>query len=346
VSALAESDGVIVTGNTSGQGGTFAYDLASGRQLWSVPGHIRGGAAVRTGFAYSVNDTRDRYRFRLAKLAIKTGAVVWSATEEDLGNHDGPPVLADGRVVLVSRKRSISAYDDATGARVWQHEGVKICDGRLSVAGDLVYFSGGLAGSEDMLTALNARTGATVWSARLTTQSGQTGCGAMTIVDRGIVVVGVGRDLLAFDARTGARRWGRMVAPTVGGRPENVAFSQLVVAGGAVLSASPTALLGWDLETGATVFSFALPATMELSRIRLTGAQDVVYLAASATGEGADGAAYLYAISLAGRGLLWRHHVARTDKYDTVGRWPTRFVLPLRDALVYENSQRLVKLVP
>lgn len=346
VSSLLESDGVLVTGNTTGRGGTFAYDIATGRSLWSIPGQIRGGPSAAGGFAYTVNATREGLRFRLSKLAIKTGKVVWSAAEEDLGNLDGPPLLVNGQVVLVSRNRRVAAYADATGARSWQHEGVQICDGRLSAADGLVYFSGGLASREEMLTALDATTGATVWSSSLITQSGSRGCGAVTAVANGVVVIGVGRDLLAFDARTGARRWSRMVAPTVDGRPESMNFSALVIQNGVVYAASPTAVLGWNLDTGARVFTFATPVPVELSKVQLVVAGDVLYMAAQGTGTGAVTAAYLYAIDLTGKGLLWRHHVAKADTYDTVGTWSTRFVLPLQNGVAYENRQRLVKLVP
>lgn len=347
VSAMAESNGVIVTGNTSGQGGTFAYNAATGQQLWSLPGHIRGGPAASNGFAYAVNDTRDRYRFRLAKLEIKTGKVVWSATAEDLGNPNGPPVLANGQVVLVSRNRVIAAYDDATGVRTWQHEGVRICDGKLSTAKGLVFFSGGLSGSEDMLTALDAKTGRTVWAASPITQEGQRGCGGATAVENGIVAVGIGRDLLAFDAQTGVKRWGRMVAPTVDGQRENMALSQPVVADGVVYAASPRYVLGWNLETGANAFTLAMPAPSELSTVTLVAAGDVLYMAARVTtGTEKSGPAFLYGIDPGGSGVLWRHHVAKPDQYDPVGTWSTRHLLPLKNALIYENSQRLVKLVP
>jgi hypothetical protein len=271
---------------------------------------------------------------------------VWSATEEDLGNHDGPPVLVDGQVVLVSRSRRLASYDDATGTRAWQHENVTICDGRLAAFEGLVYFSGGLQGRDEMLTVLNAKTGEIVWTQNLVTQSGSRGCGSVAVVANGTVVIGVAGDLLAFDARTGARRWAGNVAPRVNGRSEPMNFSSLLLHNSVVYAASPATIFGWHLHSGARAFAFAMPAPMELSKLTLAAAGDVLYLAAKGTGIGASTAAHLHAIDLTGKGLLWRHPVAKIDQYDPAGSWATRFLLPLPNAIVFENSQRLVKLVP
>jgi outer membrane protein assembly factor BamB len=343
-SALAAADGVLVTGNTSGTGGTFAYDLASGKQLWSVPGHIRGGAAIVGGFAYAVNDTKDRYRFALRKLDLRTGKAAWSAVEEDLGNHDGPPVVTGAQVALTSRSRSIAAFDVETGARVWQHAETRVCDGGLSTLDGLVFFSGGLAGTTHTLTALDAATGATVWSTRLTGSEGN-GCGAGTIVAGGLVITGLDRDVLAFDARTGERKWGRMVAATVEKRPEKLALSELLVAAGVLYVPSATRILGLDLETGRTVFTFMLPQAAEFDTVRMVAADGVLYLHTNVpTAEGKRGPATIHAVQVAESRVLWTHHAARVDKYDPLGSWATTFMLPIDEGLIYENSQLLVRL--
>ncbi len=343
-SALAAADGVLVTGNTSGTGGTFAYDLATGKPLWSVPGHIRGGPAIAGGFAYAVNDTRDRYRFALRKLDLRTGKAAWAAVEEDLGNHDGPPVVVGTQVALTSRNGAIAAFDVASGARSWQHAGTRVCDGRLSAFDGLLYFSGGLAGTANTLTALDAASGAPVWSAVLSGTDGQ-GCGTGTVVANGLVVTGLGRDLMAFDARTGERKWARMVAATVGGRRENLALATLAVSDGVVYAASPTRIVGSDLATGRAVFEFALPVTAELGTLQLASAGPVLYVHANApTPEGKRGASMIYAVDVAEQRVLWTHHAGRVDQYDPLGSWATRFMLPIDGGLIYENSQLLVRL--
>jgi len=335
---------VLVTGNTSGQGGTFAYDLATGKPLWSVPGHIRGGPLVAGGFAYAVNDTRERYRFALRKLDLRTGKAAWAAIEEDLGNHDGPPVLAGGTIVLASRNRTIAGYEAATGTQRWQHTRVDICTGRLSAAGEVVYFGGGLPGTGHTLTALDAASGTTKWSTLLAA-SDDKGCGASTAVADGVVVTGIGRSLVAYDAETGARRWALTVTRTTGGRREDLALTQMVVTGGVVYVASPTAVVGVDLSSGRQTFEMPLPVAADLGSVRLRAAADVLYLHARAQdGPPASRAATLYALDVAEKRVLWSHKVARAGQYDPGGTWPTQYVLPLDGGLIYENSQLLVRL--
>lgn len=344
-SDLVAADGVLVTGNTSGQGGTFAYDLASGKLLWSVPGHIRGGPAVSGGFAFAVNDTRERYQFALRKLDLRTGKAAWSAAEEDLGNHDGPPVVVGDTVVVTSRNRVIGGYDVASGARRWQHTDVQVCDGRLSAADGVVFLSGGLAGTAHTLTALDAATGATRWGVALTTTDGK-GCGTGTAVAGGLVVTGLGRDVVAHDAATGERRWGLMAARTVEGRREDLALARMVVTGGVAYVASRTVVVGVDVATGRQVFSLPLPGTADLASIAMRAADGVLYLHAKSSDGPPEtrGAARIHAIDLAEGRVLWSHHAARPDRFDPAGTWSTKFLLPVAGGLVYENSQLLVRL--
>lgn len=344
-SAFALGNGVLVAGNTSGQGGTFAYDVASGKQLWSVPGHIRGGPAVHDGFAYAVNDTKDRYRFALRKLDLRTGKAAWSAVEEDLGNHDGPPVIIGDVVVVTSRSRAIAAYDLATGAERWKHANLQVCSGRLAAADGLVYLSGGLVGTTDTLTAINASTGATVWKTLLTGSDGR-GCGAGAAVAGGVVVTGLGRDLLGFDAKSGERRWMRTGPPPVAGRRQDMALSYTATTGGVVYAASATTIFGTDVASGRPVFEFAMPAPSELSTMRLVAQGDVLYVIANEQQPDTRGPSYLYALDLTGQRILWRHHLARVGPYDKVGSWPTTAILPADGSVFYENEQLLVKLVP
>lgn len=116
---MVASGQVLVTGNPNGTGGTYAYDLATGKRLWRVPGHIRGTPAVDDTSAYAVNALPKGFRFRLSKLDLKTGKAQWSYDDENLGG--GTPLLVGNVVVLVSEnKRIITALDRATGARLWR----------------------------------------------------------------------------------------------------------------------------------------------------------------------------------------------------------------------------------
>lgn len=335
-SALVVSGTVLVTGNTSGTGGTFAYDTATGKQLWSVPGHIRGEPAVDATAAYAVNDTKSANRFRLSKLDLKTGKALWSVEDEDLGNHDSAPVLTGAQVVLTSRNRAIAGYAAASGQQLWRHDKTNTCEPSLSFANGLIYFSGGLAGTSDTLTVLDAATGTTLWAKTLGTSNNQ--CGTATAVTNGIVVTGLDTDLLAFDAKTGASKWQR----SIGSRKEPVALGQLVVTGGIVYTASGSDLLGFDLASGRPVFQLALPNPADVSKIRLASAGGVMFL--HSVGLPPADSSMLYAIDLAGKQVLWSHASGRPDRYDPTGRWPTRYFVPVDNGLYYENQQLIVKL--
>jgi outer membrane protein assembly factor BamB len=343
VSALVVSGSVLVTGNTSGQGGTFAYDTATGKQLWSVPGHMRGHPAADATAAYAVNDTRKANRYRLSKLDLRTGKPLWSAEEEDLGNHDAAPVITGAQVVLTTRSRSITAFDSASGKLLWRHDKTTPCAPTLSVSDGRIYFSGGLAGTADNLTALNAATGEKVWSAALSESDGSKGCGTLsTAVAGGMVFTGMGRDLFALDAATGAVTWRRDVAPTVNGRKQPMALGQLVVTGAVIYTASASDLVGFDLKSGKPVFQMALPAPSDVGKIVLMAAGGVMFV--QAVGQPAN-SSMVHAIDLASKQVLWSHATGRPNQYDPTGRWATRFLLPVDNGLYYENEQLIVKLV-
>lgn len=344
-SAFALAGGVLVTGNTSGQGGTFAYDAATGKQLWTVPGHIRGGPAVDRGFAYAVNDTRERYRFALRKLDLRTGKAAWSAVEEDLGNHDGPPIVVGEQVVLTSRSFAVAAYDVASGSERWRHGDLRVCNGRLAAADGLVYLSGGLTGTPDTLSALEAATGKTAWALVVAGSDGK-GCGTGAAVADGLVIIGIGRDLVAYDAKTGERRWLRPGPPPVAGRRTDLAVSSFAISGGVVYVASATTIYGTDLASGRAVFEFAMPVPSELRTMHLVAQGDVVYVIGNEQLTGSRGPAYLYALDVAEKRLLWRHHLARPGEYDKLGSWTTRAIQPADGSLFYENQQLLVKIAP
>jgi outer membrane protein assembly factor BamB len=339
---MVVSGNVVVTGNFNGTGGTYAYDLATGKRLWRVAGHIRGTPAVDATAAYAVNDTQSRYQFRLSKLDLKTGKPIWSAQEEDLGHADAGPILVGSTLVLPSRNRALSGYDAATGKRLWHHANATPCEPPLSADNGVVYFSGGLPGSSDRLTAIDPATGKALWSTMVAGDEGK-GCGTVIAIANGMLFTGIGREIVALDAKTGARRWVRNVAPVVDGRRQPMALTELVISGSAIYTASPTTIVGFDLGSGRPVFEFTLPVPGELSKFSLVSAGGVMYIASRGAGTGQ--AAYIYALDLAARKILWRHHVSRPDRFDPEGKWPTKFMMPIDNGLIYENASRLVKLV-
>jgi len=342
--AIVMVSGVLVTGNTSGRGGVFGYDAATGKRLWSIPRHIRGGPAADATAAYAVNDA-DRNQFRLIKIDPKSGRVLWTVQEEDLGNHDASPLVAEGKVFLSSRNRKLSAYDAATGKPLWELTGTQICSPSLAFGEGQLFFSGAVAGSDHKLTALDPETGKVLWSVRQQSDDG-VGCTSPAAVAGGLVVVPVNHEVFAFDARTGAPRWKQAVTRMENGRRARPALHELAVTGGVVYTSSKFGIAGWRLATGEKVFDFPGNYIADSRPFRMAAADGVLYFVGNAElpPEKGSRGGWIYALDLASKQLLWKHHACRPDQYDPDGTWPTQFVLPVDGGLIYENAGLLAKL--
>jgi outer membrane protein assembly factor BamB len=339
--SLALSGNVLVTGNTNGRGGTFAYDSSTGKLLWSVPRHIRGEPAIDASAAYAVNDI-DNNRFRLSKLDLKSGKPLWSVEAEDLGNHKAAPLVAAGGVFLASRNGTLAGYDAATGKPLWQHEKTRICSPSLAFADGMLLFSGGIAGSPNTLTALDPATGKALWSASPNARD----CTEASAVAGGLVLTRVANEIFAFDVKTGALRWKQTVNRVVPGGQRLNGLTELVVSGGVVYTTATNVILGWQLDSGKPVFEFPIELPDVSKNIRMAAVSGVLYFLANAESprKDANGSGYLYALDVASKQILWKHRTGRPDQYDPHGAWPTQFVLPAGNAIYYENQSLLVKL--
>jgi len=244
-------------------------------------------------------------------------------------------------VVLVSEnKRIITALDRGTGTRLWQHEQLRVCDARLAAADGILYFGGGLAGEFRMLTALDPATGRVHWSV------GQ-GCEGVPAVAAGMVVMGQGRDLVTVDARSGAIRDTRAVAPKADGRTQPLNMSYPVLQGGVYFAATTTHVLGWEVTSGRVVFEYRFPAPTELSKTVITAAGGVLYVAAvehQQEGTVTRSSAMVSAIDIAGQRLLWRRRADTPDKYSPNSAWAVGYLLPVEAGLIYDNPGVLVRL--
>ena len=106
--ALASAAGVIVSSNTSGKGGTFAFDAATGKLLWSARGgHLRGQPFADNDTAWFVTTAAGGTTSRLTSHVLKTGVVRWSVEEEKFGLHTAGPIAGDGLVFLNSQNGKV-----------------------------------------------------------------------------------------------------------------------------------------------------------------------------------------------------------------------------------------------
>jgi len=330
-SSLAPSGNVLVTGNTSGRGGTFAYDASTGKLLWSVPRHMRGEPAVDASAAYAVNDI-DNNRFRLSKLDLKTGKPLWSVEAEDLGNHNAAPLVAAGGVFLASRNGALAGYDASTGKLRWQHEKTRSCSPSLAFADGTLFFSGGIAGDPNTLTAIDSATGKVIWSAT----PRPTACPEASAVAGGLVVTRYANEVFAYDAKTGAPRWKQTANRVIPGGQRLNGLTELVVSGGVVYTSATNVILGWQLDSGKPVFEFPMELPDVSKNIRMAAVSGILYFLANAEAprKDAHGCGYLYALDLASKQILWKHRTGRPDQYDPHGA----------NAIYYENQSLLVKL--
>jgi outer membrane protein assembly factor BamB len=153
----AIADGVAYVASTAGT--VDAVDLANGGLLWSwtSPAAVLDGSpAVNTTakLVYVGGDDGN-----LTALSITTGQPVWT---DALGGHVAAPVFAAGAVYATSSSGRVEAVDQSNGTVLWQDTfsvGIPAGPSLNRTAHVLVV---GLANGN--VTALNATTGATLWS--------------------------------------------------------------------------------------------------------------------------------------------------------------------------------------
>lgn len=242
----AVANGIIYVGSADT---LYAFDATTGAPLWgkATGNTLQGWPVVDSGLVYISSQDGHVYA-----LDATTGAPAWTAPLS-LG---GEPAVAttgltiDGGVLYIGAGQSLYAFDAATGHLVWRIAAPGGLSESAPVVGDGVVYIGGFDGR---LYALDARTGATRWSAL----TGNV-INASAAVAYGLVVVGSGDGVVyAFHATTGALAWKR----TIGG----VIFTADAVANGVVYAAtacdcgasSQKFLFALDASTGKPLWSYA-----------------------------------------------------------------------------------------
>lgn len=158
------------SGNTvtiaGGNGTVHAFDAVSGRELWRA----NAGAPLEAGVG-SDGSTAAVVTRNNDLVAIAGGKVLWR--ERLLSQSYTPPLVAGARVFVLGGDRSVSAYDGATGRRLWNQQrpgGEPLVlrePGVLLAVGDTL-----VVGQSGRLAGLNPLNGIARWEAPIGTSRG------------------------------------------------------------------------------------------------------------------------------------------------------------------------------
>jgi outer membrane protein assembly factor BamB len=179
----------------------------------------------------------------------------------------------------------VSCYRVSTGGPVWRHlDPVRFYEsnagagprGTPTIAGDRVY----AVGATGIVKALNARTGAKVWSRNALSDTGQTipawGIASSPLVVNDLVIIAVAGQLIAYDAATGQQRWVGERGGTGYSSPHLVTIDGvaqvLLMRGARTISVAPVdGNLLWDHTAGPPGTSIVQPAITPERDVLITG---------------------------------------------------------------------------
>jgi outer membrane protein assembly factor BamB len=223
----------------------------------------------------------------------------------------------------------VTCYRVSTGEPVWKHaDRVRFYEsnagagprGTPTLAGDRVY----ALGATGIINALNARTGAKIWSRNAATDSAKEipdwGIASSPLVFDDLVILGVAGQLIAYDAATGNQRWigqsggAGYSSPhlaTIDGVPQ-----VLLMRGSRTISVAPAdGTLLWEHTAGPPSTSIVQPA--------LTPEGDVLVAAGDAMG---------------GLGIRRVALIHRPDGWKAEERWQSRGLKPyFNDFVVHKG---------
>jgi outer membrane protein assembly factor BamB len=97
--------------------GVFAFDGATGKPRWSVPSQPLSHLSADRGRLFLIEkDPKTRLPILVAR-AQNGGSMAWSAPAP--GAWVAAPVIADGKVIVLSERQGVVAYRVADGERLW-----------------------------------------------------------------------------------------------------------------------------------------------------------------------------------------------------------------------------------
>lgn len=189
------------------------------KTLWtsamSDDGHS--GPSVADGKVFIV-DHRDQ-KDVVRAIDFATGQDLWSfaypdAKKNQYGFTVSTPLVADGKVYIVSRLCKVNCLDEATGALIWsrdvlndfaaKHAEWNWASSPVLVDGKLIVVAGG---KDACLVALDAQTGQTVWQGPSSSPPGYATPLITTLNGKQQIVAFVAEGLIGIDPGTGRRLW-------------------------------------------------------------------------------------------------------------------------------------------
>ncbi|MEV0402973.1 PQQ-binding-like beta-propeller repeat protein [Actinoallomurus sp. NPDC050550] len=296
----AGSDNTLIYAQPAQSGDFIAMDPYSRAQRWSFPlpsgfnlQHVSGPAGGLLGLA-DRNGT-------IIGLDVRTGKQMWThhapAATDLQGIQGGSLIAASGKDTSGKLYSTLFALDPVTGAVRWTRP-YATPGMTLPGSGDLVFSSP----ARNVLDALSAATGRTVWTANVADASGNPGSGSLTIAAaNGMAYLG-GAILYALDLATGQQKWA--YEPTVSGSQDRT----FLVKGKYAYVLDNRHLIALDARTGRRLWSANTPADDTAPLVAIGGL--VCTGVAGTTGPG------LYGWNAVTGRLVWSHPGEASDSTD------------------------------
>jgi outer membrane protein assembly factor BamB len=232
-------------------------------------------------FGYGVGHSNSNpYENSLTPSVVPSLGVLWSVANRANG---ATPAITGGRA-YVSTAQGIQALSTSTGAVVWSAATSDYFYGSPALVGGTIYIGSG----SGTVYALNASTGATIWTRPLASQSFYA---SPVVVGNLVYIATYAGKVYALNASTGATRWTYAISAHVDGSPT-------VVNGVLYIGSVNNSVYALNAKTGALLWSYATGGQVETTPAVVN---NVVYVG---SGDGK-----LYAIKAAGTSgsLLWSY---------------------------------------
>jgi outer membrane protein assembly factor BamB len=214
----------------------------------------RGGVAVDPATGLVLFGTRDGW-FHAVR---PDGTVAWELQGD---GEFGPPAVEGDTVYIGTSSGRLHAVTIPSGKERWRYQAEEDLSTRPALVQGAVY----VASLQDTVYCVDAASGAWRWHHRREARAeGFTIFGAAAVVPGADVVYGAYSDgfVAALDAKTGAARWERRVAPA----NDHLDVDALAAEGGRLYAAAYSgAVLALDAKSGDTLWSFAAPGAAQLA---------------------------------------------------------------------------------